>query len=163
LSSRLQEAVRRVLAAAKVASAEVSLAIVDDPTIHQLNRRHLEHDYATDVLSFVLEEGPEHLEGEIIVSWDHARTLAAEVGWNAEDELLLYVIHGALHLVGFDDHHPDDRQRMRAAETEQLRSWGLTTPLLSQAESDRRDLSNSEPLPLDPPFPSGTAGAQERS
>jgi probable rRNA maturation factor len=168
--NRLQEAVCRVLAVAQVASAEVSLAIVDDSTIHQLNRRHLEHDYATDVLSFVLEEGPDHLEGEIIASWDHARTQAADVGWQAENELMLYVIHGALHLVGFDDHHPDDRRRMREAEAEQLRSWGLPLPSPIPAKSDPGESFPAGPLSPAPTTSnsnsastSDKADAQERS
>ena len=49
------------------------MAVVDDPTIHELNRRFLAHDYPTDVLSFVLEESAEALEGEIIVSTTQPR------------------------------------------------------------------------------------------
>ncbi len=92
------------------------MAAVDDRTIHQLNRRYLDHDYPTDVLSFVLEEGPGTVEGEIIVSGDTAAASAPGYGWPAQDELLLYVIHGMLHLVGYDDKSPADAARMRQAE-----------------------------------------------
>ena len=84
-------------------SARLSLAVVDDPTIHELNRRHLNHDWPTDVLSFVLEERDGHLEGEVILSADTAAAAATEVGWPAAAEQLLYVIHGMLHLVGYRD------------------------------------------------------------
>ena len=114
-AARVAAAVQMVLADADCATANVSVAIVDDPTIHRLNRQFLGHDYPTDVLSFVLEEPP-RLEGEVIASIDTARRAAAEVGWDAADELLLYAVHGALHLVGHLDKQPAESTAMRAAE-----------------------------------------------
>ena len=103
---RLCAAIEMVLRAEGFSTATISLAIVDDATIQSLNRRWLSHDYPTDVLSFVLEQGPDGLDGEIIVSGDTAAAAAARFGWSADDELLLYVIHGTLHLVGYDDQEP---------------------------------------------------------
>ncbi len=117
---RLIGAVRRTLRAAGLSGGSVSLAVVDDPTIHELNRRFLRHDYPTDVLSFLLERSPGFLEGEVIVSADTAQARAAEFGWTPADELLLYLVHGTLHLLGYDDHTPADRKRMRAKERECL-------------------------------------------
>lgn len=105
--------------------ATVSVAVVDDETIHELNRQFLAHDYPTDVLSFTLEEDPPRLEGEIIVSVDTARQNALEAGWSADDELLLYVIHGTLHLAGYLDKDPDDYAEMRAAEAAVLDRLGV--------------------------------------
>ncbi len=124
---RLREAVRAILAGEGVSRAEVSLAIVDDPTIHRLNRQFLQHDYATDVLSFLLEESsaPWRIEGEVIASADTAMRSAEEYGWAPADELLLYVVHGTLHLVGYDDHEPDDRTVMRERERHYLAAFGL--------------------------------------
>ncbi len=123
-AARVAAAVQIALAEAGCGEATVSVAIVDDPTIHRLNRQFLEHDYPTDVLSFVLEEPP-RLEGEIVASIDTARTEAAAVGWNAEDELLLYVVHGALHLAGYLDKDPADAQEMRDAERAILERLGV--------------------------------------
>lgn len=123
----LRDAVRGVLTAERVRDAEISIAVIDDAKMHELNLRYLNHDYATDVLSFRLdEEGEERLEGEIIVSIDTAEREAAEYGWTRENELLLYVIHGALHLVGYDDEDLKDRKAMRAAEARHLARFGLT-------------------------------------
>lgn len=110
----------------------LSLAVVDDPTIHELNRRHLAHDYPTDVLSFPLLDDPPRLEGEVIVSADTARANAAEYGWPAEDELLLYVVHGVLHLVGHRDKSDHETAAMRAAEARYLRGAGATPPPCGQ-------------------------------
>ncbi len=123
---RLMRAARAVLLDHGPATCQASIAIVDDPTIRALNRRFLQHDDATDVLSFVLERTPDLLEGEVIVSADTARSQADQYGWTPADELLLYVIHGVLHLVGFDDQTEPARQAMRAAEAAYLQQFGLT-------------------------------------
>ena len=69
----IKRAILWALADAPYDEASVSVAIVDDPTIHELNRKFLAHDYPTDVLSFTLDDAPPRLEGEIIVSVDTAR------------------------------------------------------------------------------------------
>jgi probable rRNA maturation factor len=126
-TARLKQGVRRVLEEAGIAAAEISVAIVDDARMHELNRQYLEHDYPTDVLSFVLEfnEAGRSLDGEIIVSADYAAREAARYGWTTGDELLLYVLHGALHLVGHDDTTAETKQAMRAAEARHLALFGL--------------------------------------
>jgi probable rRNA maturation factor len=126
--SPLKRAVREVLKEAGIRSGEISIAIVDDRRMHELNRQYLEHDYPTDVLSFVLErdESAGSLDGEIIVSADYAAREATRFGWSADDELLLYVIHGCLHLLGHDDQTPEGAAAMRAAETKHLAAFGLT-------------------------------------
>ena len=122
---RLLIAARRVLEESRFTSAAISLAVVDDPTIHALNRRYLDHDYPTDVLSFVLDQRDGHLEGEVILSADTAAAAAVECGWPPADEQLLYVIHGMLHLVGHRDQSVADLDRMRAAEQRHLRAAGV--------------------------------------
>ena len=123
--SRLISAARFVLSEAGIRSGEVSLVVVDDSEIHELNRRYLDHDHATDVLSFVLDREGSRLDGEVIVSADTAAVAAAKYGWKLDDELLLYVIHGTLHLVGFDDLAPDDQAKMRARERHYLQRYQL--------------------------------------
>src|SRR3954470_14271396 len=125
---RLVEAARAVLRDSEFSSAAISLAVVDDETIHELNRRHLNHDYATDVLSFVLEDDGRHLEGEVILSADTAAAAALEVGTSAEHEQVLYVVHGMLHLVGYRDKSDEDAREMRAAEDRYLRPFEVGLP-----------------------------------
>lgn len=126
--ARLRRAVRQILQDAGIASAEISLALVDDPTIHGLNRQYLAHDTPTDVISFVLDQEDGRLAGEVIVSTDTAATTAARLGWPAEDEVLLYVVHGTLHLVGHDDQDPQSLAAMRQAERHYLAAFGLEPP-----------------------------------
>ncbi len=122
---RLIEAIRSVLEDSDFQSASVSLAMVDDPTMHELNRQYLEHDYPTDVLSFVLEDDGLQLQGQLIVSVDTAIENAAQYGWSPAEEMLLYVVHGALHLIGYDDQLPEQREAMRIAESTHLQKLGI--------------------------------------
>lgn len=127
--AKIREIVAETLHAEEIENAEISVALVDDPTMHELNRRHLEHDYPTDVLSFLLadsgDEG-EPLEGEIIISTETAIRQAAEYTWAPEAEFTLYLVHGLLHLCGYDDHTAADRRRMRSRERAILKIWGLS-------------------------------------
>jgi probable rRNA maturation factor len=96
----------------------VSIAFVTDAVSRKVNRRHLGHDYATDVISFPLGTD---LFGELVISGPVARREARSRGIPAEEELLRYVAHGLLHLLGYDDHRPGDRKRMWARQERELR------------------------------------------
>jgi len=121
----LERAVRMILEDESIRQAEISVAVVDDATICRLNRQYLNHDRPTDVLSFVLDQDGERLEGEIVASAETARTAARRFGWSAAEELLLYVVHGALHLVGCEDATAAQRTRMRQRERTCLAQLGL--------------------------------------
>ena len=122
----LRRAVKSVLADAGIRSGEVSIAIVDDARMQELNRRYLKHDYPTDVLSFVLARDGDRLDGQIVISADYAAREAPRYGWTADHELLLYAVHGALHLVGHDDASASARREMRSQEKKYLAPFGLT-------------------------------------
>jgi probable rRNA maturation factor len=90
--------------------------VVDDATMQQLNARYLQHDYPTDVLSFPLERSPTSLEGEIIVSAETATRESHRFGWTPAEEILLYLVHGTLHLIGYDDQTEEESRAMREKE-----------------------------------------------
>lgn len=97
--------------------AEVEVALVDDGTIARLNRRHLGHRGPTDVLAFPGAAGAvDKTIGEVVVSLDRAREQAREAGWLLRQEVALLVVHGVLHLRGYDDGTPTASARMRTAE-----------------------------------------------
>jgi probable rRNA maturation factor len=121
---RLREVVRAVLDGEDRPDAEISVALVDNATIHTLNKRYLQHDEPTDVLSFPLSEG-KRLAGELVIGAEVAREQAAARGHDVQAELALYVIHGLLHLCGYDDHDPADAAAMRARERHYLALLGL--------------------------------------
>lgn len=123
---RMREIVRAVLAEEQIADYEISLAFVDNQTIHRLNKRYLDHDEPTDVLTFPLSDpSAKKLAGELILGVEVARDQAAERGHDVQVELALYVIHGLLHLCGFDDKLTNDAVEMRRRERHHLARLGL--------------------------------------
>jgi probable rRNA maturation factor len=141
----LIQVARRVLAEEQVAGAEISVALVDDPAIHDINRQYLGHDYPTDVISFLLECEPaeedsaigklpslrgkgKRLDGELIISTETAIQEAKNYGWSPREELVLYLIHGLLHLVGYDDLSSTEQSVMRARERAMLALFQITPP-----------------------------------
>jgi probable rRNA maturation factor len=130
---RMRQVVRTVLEGEGVADAEISLAFVDNPTIHTLNKRYLQHDEPTDVLSFPLSEpSAKKLAGELVVGVEVAQVQARERGHDVQVELALYVIHGVLHLCGLDDKTETAAAEMRHRERHYLRELGL--PDIAEAE-----------------------------
>ena len=126
---RIERAVHAALALKPRRAGPVSIALVGDRAIRRLHFDHMGDDTPTDVLSFPLERSPGGMLGEIVASADTARREAARRGVAPADELLLYVVHGVLHLLGFDDHTPAERKRMRAAERAALRAAGIRRDL----------------------------------
>ncbi len=119
------EVVRMILSDAGIVSAEISIAMVDSSEMRELNCKYLNHDYDTDVLSFVLEESDDFLAGQLIISTDYAASKGEELGIPMEHELLLYAIHGTLHLIGYDDLDDETAGEMREAEAEYLGRLGI--------------------------------------
>ena len=124
--ARFREVAQTVLTGEGVHEAKATLAFVDNPTIHRLNKQFLDHDEPTDVLSFPMSSPSARvLEGEIVVGVEVASSQATERGHDVTTEMSLYVIHGLLHLCGHDDHEPADIRRMRDAERKYLNQLGL--------------------------------------
>lgn len=108
------DAVARACKGQKVRNAWIDIIFVDDKSIRRMNRDFLEHDYATDVITFPLEDIP--LTGEIYISLDTARKQADDYGVTLVNELARLAVHGALHLMGHDDATDEDRAGMHKLE-----------------------------------------------
>jgi probable rRNA maturation factor len=125
----LEGVVRRALARQGIGRATICVLLVDDRRMATLHRQWLGLPGPTDVITFDLGGGlPDAIEGDIAVSVETARRVAREVGWSARHEAAYYVVHGLLHLAGYDDHEPTDRRAMRARERVLLRAAGLPSP-----------------------------------
>ena len=120
----------RILDDCGMTSGRMNVVLVDGDTIQQYNRDFLQHDYPTDTISFPIEDrrSEGHLEGEVLACTEIAKRRAAEFGWTAEEELLLYVVHGMLHLTGFDDTTSEQQAVMQEKEREYLATLGIQVP-----------------------------------
>jgi probable rRNA maturation factor len=113
------------------------VVLVDDPTIHDLNRRFLGHDEPTDVITFPLDDaagagsfvlpgdGAFRQLGEIYVSCERAAAQSGDWGSDPAREVRFLVVHGVLHLLGWDDATAEDRARMLARQEAILADWAL--------------------------------------
>jgi probable rRNA maturation factor len=111
------------------ADRDVHVSVVDDPAIRRLNARYLRRRATTDVLAFDLRApGPSRLMGEVIVCADTARRQARQAGVPVALELDLLVVHGLLHLAGWDDHEPREARLMHERAREILAGAGRRAP-----------------------------------
>ena len=94
---------------------EVAYIFCDDPKILEVNNEYLGHDYFTDIITFDYCEG-DRLSGDLFISVDTVRDNAIEYGTDFKDELNRVIVHGVLHLIGYDDHSDEDVAQMRAKE-----------------------------------------------
>ena len=132
-------------------SGQIGLRLCDDAAIRAINCRHLEHDYATDVISFGYTDEPPFVEGELVVSVETAaRTATSLPGWSTQNELVLYVVHGVLHICSMDDTNEVSRANMRSVERAVLTQLGIAD--ISRFGADEaetcEDGTNDAPLEI---------------
>jgi probable rRNA maturation factor len=123
----LERLVKRALAAEGIEQAEIGILLVDDRRIAKLHGEWFDDPTPTDVITFDLSAG-DGLTGDIAVSTETARRMARELGWTPRQEVAYYVVHGLLHLTGYDDHTPSDRRAMRSRERGVMKAIGLPVP-----------------------------------
>ncbi len=144
---RLAAIALRVLEAEDVPPCELSVTVTDDETVHGLNREYAGEDAVTDVLSFSQREGEEFVAapgtvpplGEVVIAYPQATrqaqdrlhrqaedpsTSSGRADWSVEKEIERLLIHGTLHLLGYDHAEAEEERRMRAREEELLGAIG---------------------------------------
>ena len=131
----LRRIARHVLAAEGTGPTQLGVVIADDATVRELNRRYLAIDEPTDVLAFGLAEtgdrpfalppGEAAPLGEVIISYPTAVRQAEEQGHSVEVEVARLLVHGVLHLLGYDHQEAEDERSMREREEEILAALDL--------------------------------------
>jgi probable rRNA maturation factor len=115
--------------ATTITNKDFELIVVDNKAIQELNKEYRNIDKATDVLSFPLDVACEHMPiGSVIISADKVIEKADELGHSKEDEFKLLLIHGLLHLIGYD--HEIDNGEMRGKEEEIIKKFNLPDSLI---------------------------------
>ena len=109
-----------------LSSKKISLILCDNNFIKKLNRRYFKKYKSTDVISFPLEDAlePNYL-GEVVVSVEEALRASAKLDLEWKSELLLYMIHGILHLTGYKDRTKRQKEKMRSKEEEIIKKLSL--------------------------------------
>ncbi len=129
--NKIKELVKGVLKA-ESADAEINVVLVDNKKIKEMNNAFLGHNYATDVLSFAYEKEEKqknNVTGEIIISVEMAARLARRQERAVEGELALYLTHGLLHLLGYNDKKKADAKKMHQREQVLLTNLGYNVPV----------------------------------
>ncbi|MBK4718844.1 rRNA maturation RNase YbeY [Azospirillum sp. YIM DDC1] len=116
--------------------AELSVVLADDALVHRLNREYRGKDKPTNVLSFALTEAEEPelgedapvMLGDVILAWETVAREAAEQGKTPSDHMTHLVVHGVLHLLGYDHETDDEAEEMEQLETDVLATLGIADP-----------------------------------
>jgi len=119
---RVGELVMRVLTGEERLHSDINIVLAGHERVLELNRSWLEHDYHTDVLSFLLESDP--IEGEVYVDVETAAERHHEFDSSLTAEIERYIVHGVLHLCGYDDSTDAERDVMRRLEDRYLNGEG---------------------------------------
>lgn len=101
---------------------DFSISLINDAALRKLNKEHLNHDYETDILTFdYRDEVSAALEGEIIISYETAVLNAEKFECSLREEIIRLIIHGILHLTGYDDKTPEQKKKMKLKEDQLLK------------------------------------------
>lgn len=136
---RVGRVLARVLGDGGFSSGVVSVAIVGDDEMRGLNATSTGSEEATDVLSFPMDDDEQGAVAEIVINADAAAAAAARYHNSPSRELALYAVHGALHLVGYDDQNDRDRRRMQRAQRKYLALLGEDVPAPRTSPRARED------------------------
>lgn len=98
---------------------QISVIFCSDPYLLEINRKYLGHDYYTDIITFDYSEG-DTISGDLFISVDTVRSNAEYFSADFKDELDRVIVHGVLHLIGYDDHTDEQSAEMRARENHYL-------------------------------------------
>jgi rRNA maturation RNase YbeY len=119
--AELEKLVRAVAAAEGFEIHYLGIILADHATVLALNQDYLAHDYLTDVLSFSLNDTDDDIvDGEVYIDLDTAAERHAEFGVSFKQEARRYIVHGLLHLLGYDDATPAQKAAMRTLEDRYL-------------------------------------------
>ncbi len=122
----LESQLATIVGLAGVPEGRLAVAVVDDEQMAAMHQQFCNQPGTTDVLTFDLRELPEEpVEGDLVICMDEARRQARQRGHDTRLELLLYAVHGLMHLLGEDDHDEAGYQQMHKREDELLTRAGL--------------------------------------
>ena len=118
--SKVEKAVRRTLKGEGITKAEINIIYVNDADIKKINKKFLNHNNITDVISFKLDENV--IDGEIYIGTGRAKAQAEKFNVSLTKELMRLAVHGTLHLIGYEDDTENKRFEMFNLENKYIES-----------------------------------------
>ncbi|MFN3316359.1 MAG: rRNA maturation RNase YbeY [Raineya sp.] len=113
---KLKSWVKNIIEQEKHSLAELNFIFCDDAYLHQINMEYLQHDTYTDIITFDNSEQDTRIESDIFISIERVRENAEKLKVTFEQELHRVMIHGVLHLLGYQDKTLKEKAQMRAKE-----------------------------------------------
>jgi rRNA maturation RNase YbeY len=119
---KIKRWIRRTIETEKSLCGDISFVFEQDEEVYRINVEYLQHDWYTDVISFEYNEG-KRVNGDIIISVDRVKENAGRYGVTVEEEMKRVMIHGVLHLLGYEDGSVEERENMTVLENKYLALW----------------------------------------
>ncbi len=123
--NKVKKCCRQIIEDNKMIAENVNIIITDDKTLLDINKSYLNRNYYTDVISFIYSDHNK-LEGDVFISIDTVKDNASKFNIAVDNELLRIIIHGVLHLVGFEDNSDVNKELMHNLEDYYLSKFGVS-------------------------------------
>ncbi|BDQ01887.1 rRNA maturation RNase YbeY [Ignavibacterium sp.] len=120
---KLHYFVKLILEDLKLSLSSLELNFIKSDKIREINKQYLSHDYSTDIITFNYSNNKNRIDGEIFISVDDATENAAKYKVSYLEEIGRLIVHGVLHLIGFDDLTPGERKKMKNQENRLIKKY----------------------------------------
>ncbi|MEP0861893.1 MAG: rRNA maturation RNase YbeY [Ignavibacterium sp.] len=120
---KLHHFLKLILEDLKLSLYSLDLNFINSDKIREINKQFLSHDYSTDIITFNYSDNKNRIDGEIFISVDDATENAAKYKVSYLEEIGRLIVHGVLHLIGFDDLTPGERKKMKNQENRLIKKY----------------------------------------
>lgn len=110
----------------KLGISFLSISIIASSELRQLNKKHLKHDYKTDVITFNYSNVKNNIDGEILISFEDAMLNSKKYKVKYGEEILRLIVHGILHLAGYEDNNKKNKAKMKSMENKLINKYNFT-------------------------------------
>lgn len=118
---KIHDIVKKILDNCNLRINSLEINFLNSGQIEEINSKYLNHNYSTDIITFNYSDEKSKLDGEIFISIEDAKNNAKKFKVFFENEIVRLIIHGILHMIGYDDTEPELKRRMKRKENEMVK------------------------------------------